>query len=104
MLPSTVQIEFAPDPRTKQGLLWIGSHLENIAKEFNICIESWSWQVSADTTGDNVYALSAVGARKKRAVKLFNRTEIEQCPSNQQLQEEILQRLIKLIAFLGPNQ
>ena len=91
------------DARTKRGMAWIGKTLEAIAKDSNVQIKQWTWILDPTAAGERLYSLIVVSNRHKRAIKLFSKMEIDQCPTDKILQEEVQLRLNGILAFIGPN-
>lgn len=103
-MAKTLDSQTVSEPKTSQGMFWIGKTLEEIAKSIPVPLESWTWQIDPAAVGGRLYSLIVVGSRRKRVVKLFNKQEIDLCRTDRSLQGEIRARLTKILTFLGPNQ
>lgn len=83
------------------GMVWISRKLEQMARERRAPIESTAWQIAIDD--DALVSLLVVGDRRC-AMKQFQRHEVEACASNEQAQQSMEERLLRLVeSFSGAD-
>jgi hypothetical protein len=80
----------------KAGVNWINKRLQSIADESRIGIQNSSWQINETEMS---FVLTVSGRYGKRAMKMFNQQQLEDCRYNAELQSELESELRKFLSF-----
>lgn len=79
---------------------WILQKAIRLADNRNVKLGSAEWQSDSLANSENHF-LAVAGGKRKRVMKQFSKFELENCVHDEQLQQDVMDRLDKMIKFLG---
>lgn len=83
---------------------WVVAALRSVSQVSRMQFDDCHWEIDTMSKSEKLYSLAVVGKLNRKAVKLFSIWELENCPFNVALQEELQMRLLKLLDFVAASE
>lgn len=87
----------------RKGMNWIDSELSWVSKTWQLPFRAKHWEC-VENSGERAFSLIVEGLNKRRAMKVFSKSELQDCQTDTKLQGDLQMRLLRMLNFVAEQK